>query len=170
MRRFIRTLAPGDVSCARRTPEVHVVPKFPLRLAAAPAARRAGAADRSAARDRRGAWAAAMAAGDALARWWLMYGSKGHGLRGGTFTASGEYLAYTPIRLRLRGVRFARDLAVSGTVDWNRRAGTVRARLRLSGARTGMLRLGWSTRATRAVASLRGRLGGRVVRLRTPAP
>lgn len=84
--------------------------------------------------------------GDALARWWLMYGSKGHGLRGGTFTASGEYLAYRPIRLRLRGVRFVRDLAVSGVVTWDRRVGTVRARLRLSGARTGTLRIGWSTR------------------------
>ena len=170
VRRFLKTLTPGDVSCAQRTAEVHVVPEFPRRVAGAPPADSAGGGDRSTAGDRRAAWAATWAVGDALARWWLMYGSKGHGLRGGSFVASGEYLAYTPIRLRLREVRFAGDLAVSGTVDWNRRAGTVSARLRLSGAHTGMLSLGWSTRATRAVASLRGELSGRAVRLRTPAP
>ena len=55
VRRFLTTLEPGDVSCAQRTPEIHVVPEFPRRLAG-----------RS----------------EPLARWWLMYGSKGHGLRG----------------------------------------------------------------------------------------
>ena len=95
-RRFLRTLAPGDVSCAGRTAEVHVVPDFPRRVAGAPPAESAGAdaGDRSTVKDRRAAWSAGWAVGDALARWWLMYGSKGHGLRGGTFTAAGEYLSY----------------------------------------------------------------------------
>jgi hypothetical protein len=31
VRRFLRTLTPGDVSCAERTPEIHVVPEFPRR-------------------------------------------------------------------------------------------------------------------------------------------
>jgi pimeloyl-ACP methyl ester carboxylesterase len=170
VRHFLRTLAPGDLSCAERTAEVHVVPEFPSSLAGAPPAEPAGRGDHSTPRDRRGAWAAAWAAGDALARWWLMYGANGHGLRGGRFTAAGDYLAYEPIRLRLRGVRFVGDTAVSGTVDWDRRAGTVRARLRLSGAASGTLRIAWSTRAAHAIASLRGTLGGRVVRLQTPAP
>ena len=169
VRRFLRTLAPGDVSCAERTAEVHVVPEFPRSLAAAPAAEPVPG-DRSTARDRRAAWAAAWAAGDALARWWLMYGADGHGLRGGSFVAEGEYLAYGRIRLRLRGVRFVGDVPVSGTVDWERRAGTVRARLRLGGAATGTLRIGWSTRAARAIATVRGTVGGRAVRLQTPAP
>jgi hypothetical protein len=69
------------------------------------------------------------------------------------------------MRARLGGLT-----AVSGVVTWDRRAGTVRARLRLSGARTGTLRIGWSTQATRAVASLRGTLNGRRVLLRMPAP
>ena len=147
-----------------------MVPEFPRRLAGVPLAGEAGAGDRSNAGDRRGAWAANWSVGDALARWWLMYGSRGHGLRGGSFTASGDYLAYSPIRLRLRGVRFVSDLAVSGSVEWNRRAGTVRARLRLAGARRGFVRIGWSTRAPRALASIRGTIGGRAVRLSTPAP
>jgi hypothetical protein len=32
------------------------------------------------------------------------------------------------------------------------------------------VRIGWSTVAQRAFAGIKGRLGGRVVRLRTPAP
>ncbi len=46
-RRFLATLSPGDVGCAERTPEVHVVPEFPRLLRGAPGAERAGAADRS---------------------------------------------------------------------------------------------------------------------------
>jgi pimeloyl-ACP methyl ester carboxylesterase len=147
VRRFLRTLAPGDVGCAARTAEIHVVPEFP---------RRAGQA-----------WAAAWAAGDALARWWLMSGADGHGLRGGTFVAEGDYLSYEPIRLRLRGVRFVDGVPVSGIVVWDRRSGTVRARLRVP---EGSLRIGWSTRAPRALASVRGTLAGRAVRLSMPAP
>jgi pimeloyl-ACP methyl ester carboxylesterase len=170
VRRFITTLEPGDVSCAQLTPEIHVVPEFPRGLAAAPSAEPAGPADRSGPQERRAAWSASWAVGDALARWWLMYGSKGHGLRGGTFTAAGDYLAYGPITLRLRRVRFVPGVAVSGRVVWNRRAGSVTAALRVSGAAHGRLRMRWSTVTARAFASLRGELGGRRVRLRTPAP
>ena len=169
-RRFLATLSPGDVGCAERTPEVHVVPEFPRLLRGAPGAERDGAADRSTAAGRRAAWVAARTVGDALARWWNMYGSKGHGLRGGSFTAAGEYLAYSPIRLRLRGARFVGDVAVTGKVAWDRRAGTVRARIRLSDAASGRLRIAWDARAVRATARLRGSLGGRRVYLRTPAP
>lgn len=72
-----------------------------------------------------------------------------------------------PIRLRLRGTRFVEDLPVGGTVEWIRRARRVTARLRASGGR---LRVAWDATATRAIASVRGTLGGRAVRLRTPAP
>ena len=170
VRRFLDTLQPGDVTCAQATPEIHVVPEFPRKLAGIPLTGVAVAGDHSNAGDRRGAWAANWTVGDALARWWLIYGSRGHGLRGGSFTASGEYLAYSPVRLRLRRVRFVSDLAVSGSVEWNRREGTVRARLRLAGARRGTLGIAWSTRATRALASITGTIGGRSVRLSTPAP
>ena len=171
VRRFLRTLSAGDTTCASRTQEVHVVPRFPRRVARAPAASRAPRGDRSRGLDRRAAWAAAWAVGDALARYQLMSGLRGHGLRGGRFfDVGGSYYSFRPVRLRLRGVRFVSDLAVSGTVEWDRRAGRVTGRLRLTGARTGRLRIGWRTRETHALASLRGRLGGRVVRVVTPAP
>jgi pimeloyl-ACP methyl ester carboxylesterase len=170
VRRFLTTLDVGDVSCAENAAEIHVVPDFPSRLRSAPGASSAGGGDRSTAGDRRAAWAASWTAGDALARWALMYGARGHGLRGGGFVASGEYYSFEPVRLRLRRARLVSDLGVSGTLTWDRRALRVRGRLRLSGAHTGMLSISWPTRAARAVASLRGRLGGRPVRLRTPAP
>jgi hypothetical protein len=169
VRRFLRTLTPGDTSCASRTQEVHVVPEFPRRAAGAPAAEPA-AGDRSNALDRRVAWGAAWAVGDALARWNLMYGARGHGLRGGSFVASGAYYSHAPVTLRMRGTRFVSDVAVSGSVVRDRRAGTVSARLRTAGVRSGWLQIRWRTRATRSVASLRGRLGGRRVQLLTPAP
>jgi pimeloyl-ACP methyl ester carboxylesterase len=140
VRRFLRTLSPGNVSCAERTPEIHVVPHFPRRLAGAPRARSRGGRDRSTARDRRAAWAAAWSVGDALARWWLMYGARGHGLRGSSFIASGDYLAYTPVRLHMRLVRLVSALRVSGTVVWDRRRGRVSARLRVRGASHGRSR------------------------------
>jgi hypothetical protein len=171
VRRFLRTLSPGDVRCAERTAEIHVVPEFPRRTRAAPAAkRRPRSRDRSTPAARRGAWAAAWTVGDALARWWLMSGSEGHGLRGGTFTTTGAYLSHAPVRFELRRVRFVPDLAVSGTIEWNRRASRVGARLKLDGAVTGRLRLRWRTDEVRAAAFMTGTLDGRPVRLRTPAP
>ena len=99
-----------------------------------------------------------------------MYGARGHGLRGGSFVAAGAYYSHAPVTLRIRRTRFVSDVAVSGRVVWDRRAGTVTARLRTAGARSGSLRIRWRTRDTRSVASLRGQLGSRRVQLLTPAP
>ncbi len=94
---------PGDTSCAAPA-------RRAARRPALPAPRRGRAADGGAARratasrplDRRAAWAAAQAVADALSRWWLISGSRGHGLRGGRFTATGAYYSYGPVRFRLR--------------------------------------------------------------------
>jgi hypothetical protein len=169
VRRFIRTLTPGDTSCAERVPEIHVVPEFPRRAAGAPEAQSAGG-DRSTPAARRAAWVGGITVGDALARWWLMAGSEGHGLRGGSYTASGDYLAYTPVRLRMRRVKLVGDLAASGVVTWDRRRSRVSARLRLSGAVRGRIAIHWRLDQVRAVASVSGTLGGRPVRLDMPAP
>jgi TAP-like protein len=169
VRRFFTDLDPGDTSCAEQIPELHVVSRFPRRVAGAPGAEPA-AGDRSNVLDRRAAWVAARSVGDAWSCWWLMLGEEGRGLRGGKFAASGaaDY-SYGPVRLRLKRVRLAENLAVSGLAVWDRRAGRHDARLRLSGKRSGLLRVSWPSRA-RATATIGGRLGGRVVRLRTPAP
>lgn len=169
VRRFLSDLDAGDTSCAKRIPELHVVPDFPRRVAEAPGAR-PDAGDRSWPLDRRAAWTAARTVGDAFSRWWLMFGMRGHGLRGGSFSAGGAaYYSHGPVRLRLRGARYAEDLAVSGLAVWDRRAGRYRARLTLSGRRGGRLRVSWPSRAG-ATARITGRIGGRPVSLRTPAP
>jgi pimeloyl-ACP methyl ester carboxylesterase len=166
VRTFLRTLAPGDTACAAALPELHVAPAFPRRAAAAPAARRRPG-DRSRPLDRRVAWAAAHAVADAFSRWWVMSGSRGRGLRGGRFTAAGAYYAYSPVRLRLDGVRFVRDVPVRGLAAWDRRARRVAARVRVPGGR---LRIGWPADRRRARATVTGRLGGRTVRVALPAP
>ena len=99
-----------------------------------------------------------------------MYGTKGYGLRGGTFKTGGAaYYSYGPLTLDFEKVRYAQDLAVSGEVVWDRGEKRYSATLRVSGARRGRLAISWPSEQN-AVAEIRGRLGGRVVRLRTPAP
>ena len=71
VRRFLTTLSAGDTSCASQVEQIHTVPQFPLRLAGVAKPNIAGKA----------AWAAGEVAADALARWWIMYGYYGHGLR-----------------------------------------------------------------------------------------
>jgi hypothetical protein len=166
VRTFLRTLAPGDTACVAANPELHLVPAFPRRAATAPQAERAPG-DRSRPRDRRVAWAAAHAVADAFARWWVMSGSAGRGLRGGRFSAAGAYYSYAPVRLRLDGVRFVRDVPVSGRAAWDRRARHYRARVRVPGGR---LRIAWAGDRRQARAAITGRLGGRAVRLAMPAP
>jgi hypothetical protein len=61
------------------------------------------------------------------------------------------------------------DLAASGVAVWDRRKQRYRARLRLLGRRSGRLLVSWPSRAN-ATAKITGRLDGRRVRLRTPAP
>ena len=169
VRDFLRSHVVGDTSCASELAELHVVPAFPRTTAAAPAATGA-AGDASNAGDRRAGWTAAHTVADALSRWWLMYGLRGHGLRGGTFRTGGEYYGTDPVTFRLRGVRFTRDLAVSGRAAWDREALRMTGRVRLSGARTGRLRIAWATGVKAATATVRGKLGGRAVRLTLPAP
>ena len=98
-----------------------------------------------------------------------MYGEKGHGRRGGRFTKAGAYYSYGPVRLKLKKVRYAEDLAASVRTLWDRRAQQYRATLRVSGKRRGVLRISWPSRQN-ATAQIGGKLGGRVVRLRTPGP
>ncbi len=169
VRDFLRSHVVGDTSCASELAELHVVPAFPRTTAAAPAAAPAPG-DASNPGDRRAGWAAAHTVADALSRWWLMYGVRGHGLRGGTFRTGGSYYGTDPVTFRLRDAQFVGDLAVRGRAAWDREALRMSARVRLSGARAGRLRIAWATGVRTATATVRGKLGGRKVRLTLPAP
>ena len=169
VRRFVRTLAAGDTSCAARTPRIHVVQRFPSMLSQAPEALPFAAGDGSSAQDRRTAWVAAETVGDALTRWWNVTYAGGVGLRGGTFDVRGAYLSRRPLVLTFHAVRFVEDEMVSGRVVWDRRRGSVRGTLTVDGASgPGTLHLSGSTRGPSAPAHLRGAVGGHPVDVTAP--
>jgi pimeloyl-ACP methyl ester carboxylesterase len=171
VRRFLTDLTAGNTSCAARTPAVAVV-RFPADLAAAPAAR-AVAGNRAAPAARRAAWVATQTVGDALSRWYdLMYGVDGHGLRGGMFTVTGDYLSHLPLVIRFHGDRYVPGLTVSGPATWNRTTLWVTARLTLAGPKgaSGRITLRFPTNRPHGHATVTGTLGGRRVQARLSAP
>lgn len=164
--RFVRGLEAGDTSCARRIPELRVVPSFPARLAAVrPAWRRAG--DASTEADRRLGAAAAATVADVIARWWLNYDGDGVGLRGGTWSYDGD----DPVAFTLRDVELVAGARVSGSVRWSRR-GPVLARLAVAagGRAQATLLLRWSLQEPLGRAQLEGNVGGRRLRATMLAP
>ena len=108
------------------------------------------------------------AAADVLTRWYNNYSGSGVGLRGGTFRYSGSDV----VDFRLRRLEFVRDVAVTGTLTWNRDNGSMRAHVHVDGPRRrdGRLTLRWNDWAPSAQATVVGRLGGEDVGLSTPAP
>ncbi len=164
---FVRALSAGDTSCAERTPEVRVVPSFPLGLSGvAPALPSAG--DGSTVRDRRVAAASAAAVADALQRWWANLSGSGVGLRGGTWSYTGGDLTV----FTLRNVAFVPGVRVTGTVRWRYSTGRVRAAVvaRTAGGVAERLRMAWSLQVRAATAHLTGTAGGRTLRLHMLAP
>ncbi len=125
----------------------------PGRGSAPPRARRAGAV-------------AAATVADLLDRWWNNYSGHGVGLRGGTWTYTGD----RTVKFRLHGVRQVDDLAVSGQAVWEpvRRGGHRGPAGRRRGDRAPQGP--WDTRRVGARAVLTGRFDGTRVRVRLPAP
>ncbi|MGL5825472.1 MAG: alpha/beta fold hydrolase [Nocardioides sp.] len=162
VRRFVRDLDPGDTSCAQTAyPPVRTTDSFPARLAAVKALPGPGSL-----RHRRVAEAVTETVGDVFPRWFAMYGSRGRGLRGGTFTTTG----LSKVRFRLNELRLVDEVAVSGRMRWNRSTGRVVARVQVSGQASGKLKVSWNEYDHQARARLKGRIGGAPVRLRLPAP
>jgi hypothetical protein len=164
---FIRHRSAGDTSCAADYNEIRLVPSFPHTAASATPAPQ-GSRVRSSVADRRLVDVVTWTAGDLVPRWLTMYGSSGVGLRGGTFTTTGS----ERVRFAMHRLRFTEDVAVSGTMTWNRRGGSVRAAVRFTGPEgvTGRLVLTWNDWQHHAVAHSRGEIAGRPVDLRLPAP
>jgi hypothetical protein len=147
LQRFIRTLSAGNTGCATSMPPVTVVAAFPVHLADAPAAHAVVGGAHSLL-GRRAAWVTAQTVGDALARWDnVLYSSVGHGLYGGKFDVHGTYDSSAPLTLTLHGCRFVEDLAVSGSVVWNRTSKVVDATVKVHGPGTsgGSFAVSWDT-------------------------
>ncbi len=111
--------------------------------------------------------AAALTVADLLDRWSNNYSGHGVGLRGGTWRYSGDRV----VRFRLHRLRLVPGVGVSGRATWDRYGKRMHVTLRLRGTGPhGRLHGSWRTRRVGAVAVLSGRVGGRQVRLRFPAP
>jgi hypothetical protein len=171
VRQFVRQperLHSMDVSCASRIPEVRVVGDYPRRLSGAtPATPRKG--NQAGSAGLRLAAVGAAAVGDAIAQWWYLPGSRGHGLRGGWFTTEGD----TSVRLDLHKIRFVADAVVVGRATWNTSTGQVSANVKVKGPGgiTTTLRMRWDDLARRPRATLTGRTGsGARVAATLPAP
>ncbi len=169
VRRFIETLVPGDTSCAARVPPLRLVPRFAVHASELePASATAG--NRADAAQMRWVSAAVMSAGDVLARLGGNTTGRGVGLRGGSFRVVN---GATAVHVTLSEVRWTEDLAVSGTIDKpTGRTGTVRASLHVAaaGGPEGDLTITWPEGSAPSGATVRGTLGGAIVRARTAAP
>ena len=171
VRQFVRhpeRLQTMDVSCASRIPEVRVVGDFPRRLSGAtPATARKG--NQAGAAGLKLATVGAAAVGDAIAQWWYLPGSRGHGLRGGWFTLEGD----VSVKFDLHKVRFVADTTVDGTATWNTGTGQVTAQVVVKGPRgaTATLRMRWDDLARHPRATVSGRTGsGTRLAATLPAP
>jgi hypothetical protein len=167
--RFVRDLDPGDTSCTNHIAEVHLVPKFFSTTAeVTPATATAGNQGTNA--DLRVAAAAAYAAGDALAHWWVNSSGDGVGLQGGQFHyTSPSTLTY----FTLDKLKWVEDLEVSGKMKWDYNyPGAVTAHLTVNGAETapGELTIIWNSRVALAQAAITGRIGGRKIAATMYAP
>jgi pimeloyl-ACP methyl ester carboxylesterase len=171
VREFIRhpeRLRAMDVSCASRIPEVRVVGEFPRRLSGATPAT-PGKGNDAGATGLRLATVGAAAVGDAIAQWWYLPGSRGHGLRGGWFTVEGD----TSVKFDLHKVRFVTDTVADGQATWNTGTGQVRARIVVKGpgGTTATLRIRWNDLARHSRATVTGHTGsGTRLAATLPAP
>ncbi len=158
---------PGDTSCALRVRPVRTVPAFATSWHdVSPGTPGDGGAADPAALSLAGA--AAETVGDAVARYYVTTSGTVQGLRGGRFRVSANGHGYT---LHLDGLRWASDLAVSGTVDWNQLDGRIEAQVTLTApGHAGTLQLVWHDREEHAVAHLSGTIDGQHVEADRTAP
>jgi pimeloyl-ACP methyl ester carboxylesterase len=168
---FIAEHDPGDTSCARQKElRFPAVGRFAKVAADARRAKRAPG-DASTELDRRVVTAATAAVTDAFRRGFMVGAPQGAGLRGGTFSFEfGE----TSAAAELDGVRFARDVAVSGSGDYGYEGEFLDSTVDVDGpgGRDGSLHIAgvwWGTRNLATVLEVTGTIGGRNVVLEVPA-
>lgn len=181
--RFIATLHTGDTSCASdlQAPfheifeppsdavPYHGVGTFPLVAEQArPAAVDPRGGDRTTPSDRRVASVACAAVEDAVLRSMRMAGTKGRGLRGGSYTATHTDTTTT---LHLHRTRFSSDTAVTGHATLDLSTHTLDAQVTVDGpgSHDGTLTLhGLLFHPTQPNIQIRGSLRGRSVTLLVP--
>lgn len=163
---FVETEDAGDTSCASGYNEVRLLESFPRKVADAEPAPQ-GAVVHSSQDDRRVATVVSNSVGEVFVRWFTNYDGTGRGLRGGRFSYTGDALT----KFRLKDLRFVDDVAVSGTVSWNRTTGRIDADVTAKGpaGESASLHLRWNDWDNHAQARVNGAIGGRPIDLVLPA-
>jgi len=155
-----------DAQCAAHVGALHLVPAFSRTLAEVqPAQPLPG--NRAPAQELRAAAAAVLAAADVLARSYTFGLTAGSGLRGGSYSATP---ANATDRVKLFGIRWTNDLAVSGSAEMNARSANAHASLTLAGVSAGSLHTVWPTLGSDASAALDGTIDGYELHATMPAP
>jgi hypothetical protein len=160
-------LPAADITCAHTVPPVRGAPSYSKSF------RANGTASMRA----RAARTATLTVADAMDRWYESIEGDGNGLRGGTWTSSGDHQA----TIHLHGYRLASNLAITGKVVWKRYAKTVTVTLKVvqvnskghavqGSSVSGTLAGHWKTRAAKAPVHLHGTLGGHHVTYTFRAP
>ncbi|PWU02264.1 MAG: hypothetical protein C5B51_21085 [Terriglobia bacterium] len=169
VRRFVETGSPGDTSCAAVIPEVRLLPRFARQSAELdPAAPLPG--NQGTTQDLQVAAAAAYAAGDALARFWVNYDGSGVGLRGGRFR---YHFVGNSLRFELSEMAWTEDVIVSGNVDCSMSGtGSVTMNLEVSGpgSSSGTVTVSYQNWTPLSTATLSGTFGGRSIAASMYAP
>ncbi len=156
LRRFVRTPSHWPRhACAAKVAPVRAMGIFPRHLGDVAPAQGHGSLTA-----RRVAPTAAATVADLVDQWWNNFSGHSVGLRGGTWSYTGDRTTV----FHLHGVRLTSDLAVSGTARWQRYANRMSVDLRVSVAgQRGRLHGAWATRTRGADAVLRGSFGGHAV-------
>lgn len=168
-------LTPSVLACAPLVPPVRAVGTYVSSFLAVPAASALPGSSVGVAALRAGA-ATADTIADVVDRWSNNYSGVGVGLYGGTWWYSGDAVT----TFHLTDVRLAPDLAVSGTLVWDRYGHTATVDLVIKqvtgagalvhGRVNGTIRGAWDTRTAGAIAVLSGTLGGKSLRAQMLAP
>jgi hypothetical protein len=125
---FLEKLKVTDARCASHSPMNYPgVRAFPRFTAGSPSAT-ATRGNRSSRTSLRIARVAADAVVDVLKRGFISNSGNGPGLRGGSFHTN-----YRNGNTTLRNIRWTKDLAVSGRLQWNPNSGALKASLRIDG-------------------------------------
>jgi pimeloyl-ACP methyl ester carboxylesterase len=168
VRRFIENLSTGDDSCAAEVPPVRLVARF-ARSAAELVPAHADTDNAAGDPALRVVSAALLTGADVITRAIAHGAGGGVGLRGGTFTASAAADGY---HITLDEVRWTDDVAVSGTIDWPGRTGTVHGVLHIKAPQGsgGTLEVQWAEGIAQSRAAVTGKLGAENVVAEAPAP
>jgi len=161
------SLSSLNSSCTESTWPIAVLGDFPATVAqvAAPVASNGNQATTTALK---ASSTAASVVGDAIARSEFLNGTTDMGLRGGSWSSSGN----TTLAFTFTNVQWVSDATVSGTATWNTKSGAVLGSLTVTygSGETETVTVKWNTEATLADAQIEGMAGGKTIAATVAVP